>query len=190
VKPYPNHERVVRRTSRDTVGDVQRVLGKLEANGLDLTINKLLANCSTAFRPFVLFSGALLHQGVMPPWLRELTIMRIAARRGLSYEWLEHLPIAQRAGLTAEQIESIRSGRLDSIDMSDQALLAVRISDQLTTPPCGITADDFEAATQAWGIEGALELILIVGWWGGFVATLVNGLGLTAPDGVVERPFD
>lgn len=186
----PNHTKVPRRTSADTTGEVQRVLGKLEANGLDLTINRLLANCSTSFRPFVLMSGALLKQGVLSPFLRELVILTLAAQRRLSYEWLEHVPMAYDAGLTMAQVEAIRAGSFDAAAISAEAELALRITAELTSPPSTILAEDFDAAVAAWGVDGALELALVVGWWGGFVATFVSALGLEAPDGATELPFE
>ncbi|WP_330255655.1 carboxymuconolactone decarboxylase family protein [Nocardia sp. NBC_00565] len=52
----------------------------------------------------------LLFRSTLPPRVRELTIMRVAHRRGCTYEWNHHLEFAAQAGLTEDDIASIQRG--------------------------------------------------------------------------------
>src|ERR1700683_3070148 len=86
------------RTTEDTTGEVQRVLGKLDAGGWNKRILRIVANSETAFRPFVLLSTSLLSSRFLPRQVQEVVILYLANRRQVDYEWLEHVPMAMSAG--------------------------------------------------------------------------------------------
>jgi AhpD family alkylhydroperoxidase len=54
--------------------------------------------------------GAVRGQSTLAPDIRELVILRVAARNGADYEWVAHEPLARQAGLGDEQIDAIRAG--------------------------------------------------------------------------------
>jgi 4-carboxymuconolactone decarboxylase len=54
--------------------------------------------------------GAVRGQSTLPPDVRELVILRVAARNGADFEWLAHEPVARQAGLGDEQIAAIALG--------------------------------------------------------------------------------
>jgi hypothetical protein len=166
------------RTAADTEGETQRLLEKLEAQGLTNVITRLVANSSSGFRPFVLMASALMGRASLPAADREAVILDIAARSALEYEWFEHESIARRVGLTGEQIEALRSGDwTDASVFTGTQLLAMRITRALLDGQ--VPGDDlWEEAVTAWGQEGALELLLSVAWWGGYVPVVIRGLGL------------
>lgn len=172
---------VLPRTSADTEGEVQRVLGKLEAGGNDIKIMRLMANSPQAFRPFLLMSLSLMERAALPPNHREVAILRLGTLLEVEYEWREHVPMSAKAGVTDEQREAIRWGRVDDEDLFDQPqLLALRIVDTILTEQAMPTALWDQACAQ-WGREGALDLVLVVGWWGGFVPNVIRCLGITDP---------
>jgi 4-carboxymuconolactone decarboxylase len=177
----PNHEALSRRTSLDTQGDVKRVLGKLEQSGSDLTILRILANSDHVFRPFVLISGSLLRNAVLPDNVREVVILWMASLQGTPYEWAEHVPMAIEAGVSGEQITAIDELRADEAIFSADEMLAIEIAGDLLRGE-GIATEKFSAAVHAWTQPGALDLILSVGFWGGMVPTIIGGLGLVRPD--------
>ncbi|TAK68034.1 MAG: carboxymuconolactone decarboxylase family protein [Actinomycetota bacterium] len=178
---FPNHTSLRRRTSRDTEGDASRVLGKLEATGQDLTISRLVANAGQVLRPFMLMSSALLVQATLPSSVREVVILRIAQQQQTSYEWAEHVPMALRAGVTQQQIDAIEAGQVDEQLFSADELLAVGIAERLLAGG-GVPPEDFAAARERWTDDGALELVLSVGWWGGLVPVVIRALGLVDAD--------
>jgi 4-carboxymuconolactone decarboxylase len=54
--------------------------------------------------------GAVRGQSTLPPDVRELVILRVAARNGADFEWIAHEPVARQAGLRDEQIAAIALG--------------------------------------------------------------------------------
>jgi 4-carboxymuconolactone decarboxylase len=62
-------------------------------------------------KAFLGFSGHLLGRSTLPARLRELAILRVAARRGCAYEWTHHVKLAADAGLSDKEIEEAGQGR-------------------------------------------------------------------------------
>lgn len=54
--------------------------------------------------------GAVRGTSTLPPDIRELAILRVAARNGADYEWVAHEPLARQAGLGDAQIADIKVG--------------------------------------------------------------------------------
>jgi alkylhydroperoxidase/carboxymuconolactone decarboxylase family protein YurZ len=166
------------RSAQDTEGEVARVLSKLEASDNDLTVLRAMANASHAFRPFVLLSDALLNRGVLPRRCRELVILGLAGELDVAYERHEHETMAERAGVTEEQRAALRDGfghPVPGVTAAEAVALATaaellrdhRISDEA-----------WAAMVEAWGEDGAMDLALTVGWWGGLVPMAIGALGL------------
>lgn len=173
-------EGIAARTAADTTDDVQRTLEKLESQDLANLITRLMANSSTGFRPFVLMASALLGKATLPATDREAMILGIAARSQLAYEWHEHKPVALRAGLTNDQLAMLDradGSELASDLFSPSQVLAIRLSSALMAGD-ELSAADWESACAIWGTEVALELILSIAWWGGYVPIVIRGLGL------------
>jgi 4-carboxymuconolactone decarboxylase len=68
-------------------------------------------------RAYLTFNAYLLTKSSLSQRVRELALLRVVHRRDCAYLWSHHVPIAQRAGLTAEDIEGIRRGEAgDPVD--------------------------------------------------------------------------
>lgn len=63
-------------------------------------------------RAYLRFNAYLLMDSTLSPRVREVALLRIVHRCDCDYLWAHHLPIAQRAGLTAAEIEAIRNDGL------------------------------------------------------------------------------
>jgi alkylhydroperoxidase family enzyme len=74
-------------------------------------------------RAYLRFSTYLLYGSTLPPRIREQVILRVAHRRGCTYEWLHHVEMAKKLGLTDADIEAVQSG--DATDEFNRALLHV-----------------------------------------------------------------
>jgi alkylhydroperoxidase family enzyme len=167
------------RTSADTTDDVQRVLGKLDASGVNKKIIRVLANSPTAFRPFVLLSTGLLTSQFFPRPVQEVVILHLAARQRTQYEWEEHVPMATESGVSAEKIEAVRrdgAARDEGVFNKDE-LLAVAVADEILDTESLDPALWADAAA-LWGDEGGLDLLWTVAVWGGLVPTLIKAIGL------------
>jgi alkylhydroperoxidase family enzyme len=65
-------------------------------------------------RAYLKFSTYLLYGSTLPPRIRELVILRVAHRRGCTYEWTHHVDMGKKVGLTDADIAAARSGSADN----------------------------------------------------------------------------
>jgi 4-carboxymuconolactone decarboxylase len=88
--------------------------------------------------PFLTYNNVLLRTPAIEPRLRELMILRVAWRTRSQYEWVQHVRIAPRSGITAEEIDAIAQGadartwtplEADLLAATDQLLETYRIDD-------------------------------------------------------------
>jgi 4-carboxymuconolactone decarboxylase len=116
--------------------------------------------------------GAVRGKSVLPDDIRELVILRVAARLGADYEWAAHEPLARRAGLGDEQIAAIGVGGLaapaggpgstvDSARLSQEQWAALAYADEVTMH---VTVADeiFEAVRAHFDHRQVLELTVTV----------------------------
>lgn len=101
---------------------------------------------------------------------RELVIDRTTALCGADYEWGVHVAaFAAKAGLTQGQLRSLAAGGPGAAcadpcwdDPADQAVL--RAVDQLHAR-CDLADDAWDALVAAVGEDGALDVLLLSGWY-------------------------
>jgi alkylhydroperoxidase family enzyme len=97
---------------------------------------------------------------------RELVIDRTTARCGAEYEWGIHIAVfAEKAALTREQIHSITAGDPEDAcwaDAGDRAVLRAvdALHDRHT-----LGDEEWAELVAATGEEGALDLLLLAGWY-------------------------
>jgi len=172
----PGVSGLAERTTADTDGDVRRILEKLESTGQLLTVSRLVANSPALFRAFVLFSDGILTRSRLPGDLRELCILRLAALKDAEYEWAEHVGFSSRAGVTDEQRHALAEGRLPE-GVDDDRLAALAAVEKLAEGG-GWSAEDWDDLRARFGPDGAIDLVMIAGWYGGVVPVLTKALGL------------
>lgn len=161
-------------TSGTTEGERQRVLSKLEESGKDLAIVQLVANWESGFRPFILMADALLSKGCLDPAIREICVLRMASTLDLDYEWQEHFPMAERAGVSPEQRESLRiGGVLPHLLFDEEQLTAAAMVDTIIAG-VELTPSEWDNACDVMGDQAALELVFAVAWWAGFIPILTR----------------
>jgi 4-carboxymuconolactone decarboxylase len=112
------------------------------------------------FRRWLGFGGALLSGGRLPGRLRELVILRTAARFGGRYEWAHHIELAEAEGISAAELAAV-GGELDAVEWAPLERAALRTVDE--------TADDGAVSDATWdGLaadldEGELiELLMLI----------------------------
>jgi alkylhydroperoxidase family enzyme len=115
------------------------------------------------FRRWLGFGGVLLA-GSLPGRLRELVIMRTAARFGGRYEWAQHIALAEAQGVTSAELAALGAGAggLDAIDWAPSERAALRAVDE--------TADEGAVADATWDALADLlreseliELLMLIG---------------------------
>ena len=122
------------------------------------------------FRRWLWFAGGLMPGGTLPRADTELVILRVAHRTGCAYEWDHHERIGRAAGLTAEEIERVRSGP-DAEGWTRRQTLLLRAADEIH--------DDGEIGDGLWpelagefDEERLIELCLLIGHYEMLAATL------------------
>ncbi len=115
------------------------------------------------FRRWLGFGGALLA-GSLPGRLRELVILRTAARFGGRYEWAHHIELAEAQGISADEIAALGDAEweLDTMAWPPLELAALRAVDE--------TADDGAVSDITWAVLAELlseseliELLMLIG---------------------------
>jgi 4-carboxymuconolactone decarboxylase len=115
------------------------------------------------FRRWLGFGGALLN-GSLPGRLRELVIVRTAARFGGRYEWAQHIALAEVQGVTPAEVAALSDGvdALDSVEWSPLERAALRAVDE--TAEEGAVSDVTWDALQGLLRESELiELLMLIG---------------------------
>jgi len=74
---------------------------------------------------------AVRNQTGVPADLRELIILRVAVLNGASFEFDAHVPHAQKAGVSTEKIEAVRSEPLPDV-FAPLERLVLELSDAMT----------------------------------------------------------
>jgi AhpD family alkylhydroperoxidase len=92
--------------------------------------------------PFLTYNNVLLTKPALDPRARELMVLRVAWRTRSKYEWVQHVKLAPRWGITPEEIEAIALGadadmwtplERDLLAATDQLLDRYRIDDDTWT---------------------------------------------------------
>ena len=130
-----------------------------------------LARHPRLFRAWLRYSAHLMPFGTLPRRDTELVILRVAWRCGSAYEWRQHVPLALRAGLRADEIAGV-AGEPYGFASRRQALLAA--TDELLADRA-LTDATWRAVRDALGEREAIELFLLVGHYQG-LATALGGL--------------
>jgi 4-carboxymuconolactone decarboxylase len=73
-------------------------------------------------KEFLKFNVHLLFNSTLPPRERELAILRVAHRTDSAYEWIQHVKMGLRVGLTGEDIAGVQRG--EAADEFDRIVLA------------------------------------------------------------------
>jgi alkylhydroperoxidase family enzyme len=120
---------------------------------------------------------------------RELVIDRTTALCGADYEWSVHIAtFAEKAGLDASQVRSLAAGGpADACwDAGDRAVLTA-VDELHATHDLG--DETWAALVAAAGEDGALDLLLVCGWYHAISFT-VRALRLPLEPGTEPLPVD
>ena len=114
---------------------------------------------------------------------RELVIDRVTARCGAEYEWGVHIAVfADKAGLTDDQVRSLASGDHRDDCWADPADRAVLAAVDGLHDDHDLDDSTWQALVAAVGEDGALDVILVAGWYHA-ISYAVRALGLPLEPG-------
>jgi 4-carboxymuconolactone decarboxylase len=126
--------------------------------------------------------------GKLPPALKELAVLVTARRWTCQHEWVMHSKLALEAGLAAGVVQAIRDGK-DPQGLSEEEKAVYSFCREVhATGRAGDAA--FAAIEKRFGLDGALELIALNGYYT-LMAMVLNTAGLPLPGGADPplKPF-
>lgn len=119
----------------------------------------------------------------LPDRLSELAIIATARFWRAQYEWYAHAPLAVKAGVPAAAVEAIRTGGAPHFAAADEALVHRLCGEIFRTQR--LSDDSFEAAIAAFGEQGLVELISLIGYYT-LIGNTLNVFQVALPEG--EQP--
>jgi 4-carboxymuconolactone decarboxylase len=128
----------------------------------------------------------LRFHGVLPDAVRELAIVRFAARKKYGYEWSHHQRPAKLAGIGQDVIDEITAGRVPSTlpDASRAALEAVdAVAAGKSIPP-----EVQQRFVAAHGNAGIVELVVLCGLYG-IMGAMTTAFDIATEAGFPAPPF-
>jgi 4-carboxymuconolactone decarboxylase len=123
-------------------------------------------------RAYLTFGVHMLYGTTLSPRIREVAIMRTAHRCDSDYLWSHHLPIAQREGLSDEEIEDIARG----VPTADADLAVVRAVDELADCHT-VSAATWTSLAQHFSDQQCMDLVFTIGGYT-MLALAVNTFGI------------
>jgi alkylhydroperoxidase family enzyme len=156
-------------------------LGRLGDNNIFST----LARHPQLMRTWLPFGGFLLGRGVLPARDRELLILRTACNCSSSYEWGQHVRIAEALGIDRAEILRVAHGpEADGWSPSDSALL--RAADELHRD-AKVSQGTWAQLSDDHDERGLIELTMLVGHYH-MVAFALNSLEVGLDAGLEPLP--
>jgi hypothetical protein len=131
-------------------------------------------------------AGTMYYTGLIPPRDRELAILRVAWLCRAPFEWGEHVPIAKRHGITAEQIERATQGS-DAPGWSEHDAAILRGVEELLDDKM-LSNQTWDILAKTWSEPQMMEFPMLIGAYVGtaFQQNTLrmrlgpNNIGLTA----------
>jgi alkylhydroperoxidase family enzyme len=129
-----------------------------------LNIFRMLAHAGALARGFVQLGTGILSRADLDPRLRELAILRVAARSPAAYEWQQHVPIARACGASEEEIGALERGDGEAACFGERERVLLCFADELLAGPrVGDAA--LAAMRRRFSDREVCEVILTVGYY-------------------------
>jgi 4-carboxymuconolactone decarboxylase len=121
----------------------------------------------------------------LPPTLRELAILYVAAKWHAQYEWWAHEKIARSEGLDSTVIASVKGGTPPAFTHPAEAIV-FRFSQELLEQQ-RVSESCYTQAIELLGEAGVVELVALLGYYT-LIAMILNTFEVPVPEGEVT-PF-
>jgi alkylhydroperoxidase family enzyme len=161
------------RELRPLARTVAAIAGRVTGSGPP-SIFTTLGRHPRLFRAWLRYSAHLMPFGKLPRRDTELVILRVAWQCGSAYEWQQHVPIALRVGLTADEIAGVAESAAGGLTERQRTLLAV--SDEVLAQRA-LSDATWRAVQASLGDREAIELCLLIGHYQGLAST-IGALGI------------
>lgn len=161
----------------EQIRDVFAVMGGAEARekGSPYNVVLTLAQHPELALPHLHFYKTLLNCSTLPIQLREIITLRVAWRLQSEYEWVQHVKLGKRVGLTDEHIEAVKAGAEVPI-WSELERLSLRAVDQLAVQS-QIDDATWNGLAKHMSRKELMELLFIIGTYT-MLCWAFNAMGL------------
>ena len=123
---------------------------------------------------------AIRYETNLPPKLRELAILTVAAHWRADYEWWAHSRIGHDAGLAEETITAVKRGKLP--DDADADELTVHRFVRELIEKKHLTDKTYRKTTMLLGDQGAVELVTLASYYT-MISMTLNAFRVPMPKG-------
>ena len=124
---------------------------------------KALSNSPKLAKRVFPLANYFMNESALDPRLRELAVLTLMDRLNCKYGFVRHIEIAERVGISREQIDNIGSYQTGSL-FSDDDKLIIRYAEDLTQKG---QVDDalFQQVKDRIGQENILDLTAATAFW-------------------------
>jgi 4-carboxymuconolactone decarboxylase len=172
----------------DQLDERQKPLGeqimKISSTGIGGPYNAMLRSPVLAQRLFDLFDYLRWHTSV-PTRLNEFAILIIGRQWRSQVEWFAHVPIATKAGLSADVIAELKSGKRPSTMAEDEAVVYDFVTELTSTQK--VSDQTYARAKKIFSDQQIVDLTAVAGNYV-MVAMILAMAEQTVPPGK-EEPF-
>ena len=123
---------------------------------------------------------AVRFESALPPQLRELAILVVAAKWKAQYEWWAHERIARREGLDEGVIESVKAETLPDFSNSTESVVYNFARELLDEHR--VSGHLYDEAVELLGETGVVELVILLGYYT-LVSMTLNVFEVPVPAG-------
>jgi alkylhydroperoxidase family enzyme len=142
----------------------ERVRETLAGVAAPLKIFNMMAHAESNLRSLLRLGGTILSKQQLSGRRRELAILRIANLSGARYEWVQHVPIGQAAGITDAQVAALDAGKTDAVCFDAHERLVLRFTDEVVRNVCA-SDHTFAQMREEFSPREIVELILAIGYY-------------------------
>ena len=128
----------------------------------------------------------LRFHGVLPDAVRELVILRFAARQRYGYEWSHHQRPAKLAGLGQDTIDALTAGQVPDT-LPDASRAALEAVDAVVAKQ-SIPAEVQQRFVEVHGDAGIVELVALCGLYT-IMGNMVTAFDIEVEEGLPTPPF-
>ena len=172
-------------TREDLAADKQSIYdhiaetrGGIDGKGMPNSF-RLLMNAPDAAEAVGVLGEHIRLGSTLHPAFRETAILGVARALDSQYVWAHHEPIARDVGVRPEVIESIRSGRAPMGLPPKEGVFAQAGKEYARNG--ALSERTFQAIEHLLGPEGAVELLVVIGYYAMLNAVL-GSLGIELDD--------
>jgi alkylhydroperoxidase family enzyme len=87
---------------------LNRILKARGSHGLS-PLDRTLLHSPSFYVGFMQFFTKIRQDSTLPPDVMELAMCRVGALNGAAFEWMHHMPLLKKAGVSTEGIETVRT---------------------------------------------------------------------------------